>query len=182
MAERIPNDDYATPIKTIRSILNYIDFRTNPFFFEPCRGSGNIYLQVPCLNLTKGWCEINPEIADRRDPNFYGADYLKGPMPVVDIIITNPPFSHWREFLTKSLSQADLVVYLLRINYLGSGSKTGRAKFWRQNPPTHIFALEDRPSFTSDGKTDGTDYAWFCWDRANRIKSTNPFNWIAKGE
>lgn len=81
-------------------------------------------------------------------------------MPV-DLIVTNPPFSLSMEFLTKSLSEAQTVVYLLRLNYLGSAE---RKTFWKQNQPTHLYVLSNRPSFTGLG-TDATEYAWFVWDR-----------------
>jgi len=105
-------------------------------------------------------------------------DYLKTPVGPVDIIITNPPFSLWREFFAKSLSEADTVVYLLRLNVMGGGYTTNLAKFWNDNRPTHLFPLEERPSFTGDGKTDGCNYGWFAWDRGNRIKTNEPFTFL----
>lgn len=177
MAERKENDNYSTPHGAIKSILPYIDFRGNPRCLEPCRGAGNIYNALDGIipGGVKIYCEIAPELYGLDGP---ATDYLKTKLFSVNIIITNPPFSLWREFLTKSLSEAETVVYLLRLNVMGSGSKTNRAKFWNENRPTHIFPLECRPSFTADGRTDGCDYGWFAWDRGNRIKTNEPFTFL----
>jgi hypothetical protein len=55
---------------------------------------------------------------------------------------------------------------LLRINYLGSIS---RHEWWKENSPTALHVLSKRPSFTGKG-TDATDYAWFVWDKSNRLE------------
>lgn len=73
-----------------------------------------------------------------------GVDYLITAFPTVDLIITNPPFPLALQFLQKSLSEAQTVIYLLRLNFLGS---RGRRDFWQANRPTHILALPDRPVF-----------------------------------
>jgi len=169
MTERLENDGYQTPVETVKAIMPFIDFRKFPHVLEPCKGEGNIYDQIDGKICHKSYCEItskpNEPDADRR-----GADYLKTDVFFTTIIITNPPFSLWREFLTKSLSEADTVIYLLRLNVLGSGSRTNRRDFWNANKPTHLFPLQERPSFTGNG-TDRTDYAWYAWDRGNRIKT-----------
>ena len=156
-------------------MLPYIDFRKDASFLEPCAGSGVILELVP--TEFKHHCELNEKnlFVTPFHSNKYGYDYLETNCDYHDIIITNPPFSLWREFLEKSLSEADTVVYLLRLNVFGSGKQTNRADFWNAHRPTHIFALEDRPSFTGDGKTDGCDYAWVAWDRGNRIKTKEFF-------
>ena len=176
MTDRKENDKYNTPRKTIKSILPYIDCRGRPDIGEPCVGTGNIidelYQYNPLGFKSVMTCEIDPDISLKG----YTVDYLEDKSwAKLDIIITNPPFSLWREFLEKSLSEADTVVYLLRLNMFGSGKQTNRADFWNAHRPTHIFALEDRPSFTGDGKTDGCDYAWVAWDRGNRIKTKEFF-------
>lgn len=148
-------DAYQTPAACIESLLANVDLSGINRFLEPCRGNGNIYQRVPAQH--KAWCEIQE-----------GKDYLKTRYRKrFDLIITNPPFSHWREFLEKSLSEADVVIYLLRLNTLGSGVKTNRAAFWNTHKPTHLFPLESRPSFKGGG-TDMTDYAWFVWDKFGR--------------
>jgi len=83
----------------------------------------------------------------------------------VDLIFTNPPFSLAQEFIEHSLPRCNTCIMLLRLNYLGS---IKRHEFWKKNSPTSLFVLSKRPSFTGTG-TDATDYAWFVWDKTNKI-------------
>jgi len=153
-SKRIDKDEYQTPVWAVKLIMNEIDWNAVPTFLEPCLGQGNIFNNYP--GSRKSFFDINS-----------GDDYLKQPISIFDLIITNPPYSLALEFLEKSLGEAKTVIYLLRLNFLGSQR---RHKFWCLNPPTHLFVLSKRPSFTEDGNTDSTEYAWFCWDRGSLIK------------
>lgn len=152
--ERNHLDDYQTPLAPIHALLNNVFDMPHLSFHEPCRGVGNIYNSVECEHKTH--CEITE-----------GIDYLTYlPAHRYDLIITNPPFSLAMEFLQKSLAEADTVIYLLRLNFLGSKK---RQAFWFANRPSHVLVLSSRPSFTGDGHTDSIEYAWFCWDRAHIV-------------
>lgn len=153
---RNPFDFYPTPDEPIDKILKEIDFAKIETFIEPCLGTGVIYNKIP-KHIKKNYAEIQK-----------GKDYLEMSFKS-DIQITNPPFSMALDFLEKSLSEADTVVYLLRLNFLGSQK---RKPFWQKNPPSHVFVLSKRPSFTGKG-TDATEYAWFVWDRKNVVKKPN---------
>lgn len=149
-AERVPKDFYPTPEDAVEVMLQLFEFKRCTWFLEPCRGDGKIYDRVPVEN--KIWAELQE-----------GIDYLTFDdlfLPKNSIIITNPPFSLALEFLTKSLKEAGTVCYLLPLNFLGSKK---RYEFWLENPPTQLFPLSKRPSFTGKG-TDACDYAWFVWD------------------
>lgn len=76
-----------------------------------------------------------------------------------DIIVSNPPYSFAIEFVQKALTLAPVVAMLLRLPWLASQC---RAEWHRENP-AHVCVLPRRPSFTGDGKTDATEYAWFLW-------------------
>lgn len=185
-SHRVDSDFYPTPIKAVDLILEELHQDSDISFLEPCRGNRVIYDRVPYAD--KQWAELSD-----------GVDYLKNAFSA-DLIVSNPPFSLAQEFIEKSLKEASTVVYLLRLNFLGSQS---RYDFWQKNPPTHIFVLSERPAFVSvckgytiDGKkhkgcgktfplgmkgvcdcggkvgpgTDATEYAWFCWDRGDIVK------------
>ena len=64
------------------------------------------------------------------------------------------------------------VAFLLRLGFLAS---VQRAEFWKQNPPTRVIVLSKRPSFTGDGKTDRSEYAFFVWEKGAERK---PVEWI----
>ena len=85
-----------------------------------------------------------------------------------DVIITNPPFSLAMEFLNKSLAvttEKGIVIMLLRLGFMASKK---RYEFMKENPPTDLYILHKRPSFTGKG-TDSQEYAWCIWDK---IKSS----------
>ena len=167
-AVRNKNDLYETPLYAIDLIKQEIDWNKVDVFLEPCYGSGAIWREI---HVMKKFCwEIN-----------FGLDYLKDGHNGfvlhhgydVGLIITNPPFSLAEEFIDRSLDDIMslfgglTVIMLLRINFLGSQK---RRKWWQGKEPTHLFVLSKRPSFNGDGKTDATEYAWFCWDHAWIIK------------
>jgi hypothetical protein len=136
----VEQDFYPTPSKVVDLILQELDPDPEISFGEPCRGNRVIYDRVPYFN--KQWAELSD-----------GVDFLKTPMHV-DLQVTNPPFSLAEEFLEKSLKEADTVVYLLRLNFLGSQK---RYEFWQRHQPTHLFVLSERPSFVDvcKGKKEG---------------------------
>ena len=150
-------DFYPTPYKTLDVLLKEIDFDKINTFLEPCSGDKRILNRIQQLK-TDMVC-FDTEIQD-------GTDYLTTPFSDIDCIITNPPFSLAKSFLTKSLKEAKVVIYLLRLNYLGSQK---RKVFWELNPPTNLYVLSERPSFTGHG-TDATEYAWFIWDKLGVLK------------
>lgn len=149
-------DSYQTPGRCIDAMFQYINWNKVFVFLEPCKGEGAIYNRVPDT-VNKLWTEIR----EARDYFLFDYTYSN-----IDLIVTNPPFSLAMEFLNKSLKEAGTVIYLMRINMLGSKQ---RADFWNDYPPDYLFPITPRPSFTKSG-TDATEYAWFCWDRNNIIK------------
>ena len=66
---------------------------------DPARGEGTFHDAFP-IELTRHWCEIS----EGRD--FFAWDRR------VDWIITNPPFSRFRNFLLHAMAVADNVVFL----------------------------------------------------------------------
>lgn len=184
-ATRKANDLYATPAPSVAALLNVLTIPPGATFLEPCRGPGAIYNRIECRQRL--YCELSE-----------GIDYLTWqPSCRTDLIVTNPPFTLALEFLQKSLSEAHTVIYLLRLNFLGSQA---RRPFWQANQPSHVLVLAERPVFAwfckgPKGKTkgcgaayepgstrtcsncggrvgpgtDATEYAWFAWDRGGVI-------------
>ena len=146
-------DIYPTPRPAVESLRSFLIERgalyTNDRMLEPCRGGGNIIDVFP--EWSWEWCEL-----------LEGRDYLNTAFRAVqfDWSITNPGFYLALEFLKKSLVEADSVAFLLRLNFLGSQK---RRAFWQQHPVKTLLVLSERPSFTVNGKTDSTEYAWFIW-------------------
>lgn len=145
-------DFYATPPWSYENLD--IDWSRFSSAHEPCRGDGRIHFfleeekKIPCT-----YSEINE-----------GLDFFDWKSST-DLILTNPPFSIAKEFIEHSLAKCNTCVMLLRLNYLGSIS---RHDWWKKHIPTALFVLSKRPSFTGKG-TDATEYAWFVWDKTDRI-------------
>lgn len=156
--ERPKDDYYSTPQWCITELFKIINFEklNKEFhwkFAEPCKGDASAILK----NL--------PENSEYADLNS-GIDYLKHQWnSEPDCIITNPPFSLALEFLEKSLNEADVCIYLLRLGFLSSKK---RMNFLNKNKPTNLIILSQRPSFTGKG-TDNSEYAWFIFDKFNRL-------------
>ena len=74
---------------------------------EPARGDGAFYDILP-RHVTRHWCEISD-----------GRDFFDFTTPV-DWIVTNPPWSRFRDFLEHSLRVADNVLFLAPINHFGT--------------------------------------------------------------
>lgn len=130
--ERDEHDHYPTPGWCIQAIAKHINWTKVKTAHEPCIASGSIPLNCP------------PGVQWTGSEIRHGKDYLTNEVGRVDLILTNPPYDLAQEFITKSLQEAACVVYLLRINFLGTEK---RRQWLSQNPPTHLYTLSERPSF-----------------------------------
>jgi len=130
-----------------------IDFKQFTLALEPCKGDGRIVKFLESKGLTVEWAELS-----------LGIDYLKTPYTNIDLILTNPPFSKAIQFFDKAILEANTVIMLQRLNYLGSQI---RFNWWKVNPPSGLIVLSKRPSFIN-GKTDSTEYCWYIWDKTAR--------------
>ena len=75
------------------------------------------------------------------------------------MVVTNPPFSRAAECVKHAVAQAQLVLMLLRLDFLGSQGRAGMHRLLRPA----VYVLPHRPSFTLDGRTDKYNMAWFSW-------------------
>lgn len=156
------NEYFPTPDETVQRLFEVVHIPRDWVCLEPCRGkAGAIYNYLPAGSL---WAELSE-----------GVDYLTTDFGKVDCVITNPPFSLTVEFLTKSFNEADVVIYLQRLNFLGSKK---RKEFWNENKPTNLIVLSKRPSFSGDGNTDGADYCWYIWDPKGRLGLKDTFYFV----
>lgn len=188
VSERREADFYATPLKAVYPILQVPEIRDLLYpgvrILEPC--AGDLAIIQALDDIQKGLDYTCMELREEEQIKWYafayarslvlrgscGQDFLhnwesKFPdllfwdhtEPAYDLCMTNPPFSIWEDFLWKSLSLSDNVLFLLRLSVLGSKK---RYHMWQERHPD-IYVLRDRFSFTGDGKTDSDYYAWFYW-------------------
>ncbi|MDO5527871.1 MAG: hypothetical protein Q4F71_00555 [Paracoccus sp. (in: a-proteobacteria)] len=93
-----------TPRAIAMAVIHDLGAHLQGNVLDPCRGDGAFYDLFPS-GLTRHWCEIS----EGRD--FFVWDRR------VDWIVTNPPFSQFRDFLTHSLKIADNIVFLCVLNH-----------------------------------------------------------------
>lgn len=169
---RKEHDFYATPKWCIGRILERLSDRELPDgkWLEPGAGSGNILKMAAAYRPKVSWTALDIREECREQllvytPNVIITDkYLNPELTPLkdlhyDVAIGNPPYNLALDFIKTARAQADHVLFLLRLNFLGSKR---RQSFWAEHMPD-VYVLPNRPSFTIDGGTDATEYAWFHW-------------------
>lgn len=165
-AERNASVFYPTPIETTLTLASWLDRKGVPTqsVLDPSAGDGAILraFQHPARRLLA--FELREECREQLSfcDEVQIGDALAGPKRsnIARLVAANPPFSLAREFIERFRYAGDTSAFLLRINFLASQS---RAPWWVADPPAHVLVLPKRPSFSGNGKTDATDYAWFVW-------------------
>lgn len=166
-AVRKIEDWYPTPAWCVRRLMERLPYLPGGgAWLEPGAGRGNIIAAARPFKPLVEWTAVELREECREPLNAVGAhevlitDYLRLPVPEprFSVAIGNPPYSRAMEFIEKSLQVADVVAFLLRLNFLGSQK---RAAFHHEHP-ADVYVLPDRPSFTGKG-TDSIEYAWFVW-------------------
>jgi hypothetical protein len=173
---REDKDQYATPERCVTALLNKVFLPTDGLWLEPCAGAGGIIKAVnahPFNRPHEGWdaVELDNKYVDKliEIPNTgfveCPRDFLTWTPPAIigttgkySAIITNPPYTLAFDFIEKSLQLSDVVVMLLRLNFLGTVERYHLSKYLK--PDVHV--LVPRPSFTNNS-TDSCEYGWFVY-------------------
>jgi SAM-dependent methyltransferase len=161
-------DFYETPSWAVRAILRKLPVGEGARILDPGCGTGAI------LRELGAFFPENEVFGIEKDEARFRAVSASTDLPVlhgdfhhhhekVDVIVSNPPYSHALEFVQHAMTLAPVVCMLLRLPWIASQR---RAQWHRENL-SHINVLPKRPSFTADGKTDATEYAWFLWGTEN---------------
>lgn len=94
------NDVVYTDANLAKAIVEH--FKPVGRIMEPCKGSGVFTDLLPGSD----WCELDE-----------GVDFLTDTRTGYDWVVTNPPFSLFRQFLEKSMQISDNVVFLATFNH-----------------------------------------------------------------
>lgn len=173
---RREGDRYYTPrsaaAEMLREIAPLLTETTYGIVVDPACGRG-ARLDAAAMELPNyHWMErvgyeTDPQAAAyvRKHPHsVIEGDFLNLTSgPVVDLFIANPPYSLAQQFVEKMLDERSpytIVACLLRLGFLASQK---RHDWWQARKPSALRVLSARPSFTGDGKTDATEYAWYIW-------------------
>jgi hypothetical protein len=193
---RIVGDAYYTPDPLARAIV--AELQERHFYpsriLEPNVGGGafaRALLRSPHGRPRLTLLDINPTASGLRLENIApdhgylpptmipGVDFLSyQPEEPFHLIIGNPPYAQAEAHVRHALSMSYNVVMLLRSAF---GESAARIDFWTEHPARHVWMLAQRPSFTSDGKTDGCAYSVFWWDNHHEGPTTFTPCWDWKG-
>jgi len=150
-------DFFPTPSWCVRRLLEACQLPVG-MWLEPAVGDGSIVRAVNGIRPGVQWTTV--DIRPECKPDRVG-DFLELPVGGVafDVVITNPPYNLAFEFVQSAMRRAKNVVMLLRLNWLASETRAG---WLRENMPTDIYVLPNRPDFDGGGG-DMTEYAWMLW-------------------
>lgn len=195
-AERSIADYYYTPIPTIQDfwkkfcevegkIIN--DFST---ILDPCAGGDK---NRPCAYptaLIQFDGEPDDQIANSRfwtvdiredSKADYKENYLEHSYGTHPLIISNPPFSLFEDFVRKGMDEVEdggYVIFLQRLNVVGGQDR--QEQFWKHYKPKSIYTHVIRPNFQKGLKVekivngvpklvplsgDSCEYAHFVWQK-----------------
>lgn len=167
MSTHNPHDFFRTPAWVTESILPHAKPCPGRMILDPAAGDGAI---LDVLERTVGFVscvgiEIDTELAAACGASrCLQGDALAMSWGTPDGVIMNPPFRLAEAFVRKAVAEVapgGEVWALLRLAFLES--KTRYASFWKEHRPAAVHVLSKRPSFTSNGASDKTAYAWFGW-------------------
>jgi len=184
-------DDYPTPTYLARWAVNYAKkhFELNEYtdigrtptrsfrFLEPGGGKNSPFALAASQFFPGSIYSVDSKGKQqtvRKGKIFYikGTDFLAWkPSKPFHCIVTNPPFSLAEEFIRHSydlLEPEGMMIMLLKLPFLAS---IKRIPLWLELPPNEIHVIQRRPSFSSDGHTDATEYAFYCWVKS--LKTSN---------
>lgn len=149
---------------------------------EPAAGVGNVIAAMHAAGLGAHRyeaVEIRPEAAAACQQRFSRVRMTIGDFlahrseDVPDLVVMNPPYGGRsqdlaRAFIAHALeivrpNRFALVAALLRMNWYADGRTSGRLQWLKGSGLIRILHLGRRPSFTGDGASDASTYAWGIW-------------------
>lgn len=170
--ERVALDNYPTPAWATRRILEALALegrfggldRCPSEVWEPCAGDGAICRVVRSFFPRSSI--IASDIDDRvrsLPASIANVAFIQDATATMlgasprELLITNPPFNVAHEIIQAQRDSAALCVYLLRRNWLSSGSRAGT--HYRHDMPDE-YLLPDRPSFIVSSKCADSACGW----------------------
>jgi len=178
---------YNTPAQTIRDILYGADLINDHLcnVLEPSAGRGAIVRQLlhrDDFNFIITAVERDPSLfpsslSENPRVRYYNQCFLNNTVEYgFDLIITNPPYDQFFEFLKKAVSLLNFqgkVVFLLRLSLL---TGVRRSEQLLEHRPTDIYCLSRRPYFGWK-QIDSCPYGWCIWEKNPPLLPTQ-FHWL----
>jgi hypothetical protein len=161
--EREQHDFYATQPIAIDGLLSIETFNRN--IWECACGEGHLSKRLE----EKGYTVMSSDLVNRG----YGEqfDFMERLRPWDGDIITNPPYYHAQQFVTRAIENVKFypdakVAMLLRLLFL-EGQERGR--WYKTNPPAVVGVFSKRITCAMNGNFEGLTgtiaFAWFIWKK-----------------
>lgn len=170
-------DEYETPEYITRELLKVEDF--HGLTWEPACGGGKMS-RVLERKLTdhvmSSDIQENNHIYGTKGIDFLSYDY---DIPIVNNIITNPPFKYALGFVLRSKEIAtDKIAMFCKLPFL-EGINRYRMFMDKVFPLKKILMFSHRPTLvkygaSSEGVVGMISYAWFIWDRTSYGRVNKP--------
>ena len=191
---QIPDEHYPTPAWLVDRLLEAVDL-PGGHWLEPSAGDGAIIRAVNARRQDVQWTAV--ELRPMRSALLCAAvdatgktpaeaykppivhspqDFLTLPLSpktveitrfAFDVAIGNPPYSLAREFIDRCLCLAAVVVFPLRLNFLGSEA---RADWFRKIGMPDVFVTPNRPDYSGNGG-DSCEYSWMLWNQVQPARA-----------
>lgn len=166
-------DYYATDPKCAQDIIK-LEKLTGYSILEPCAGELHIAKELGKNNIV-----VTNDIVQRNEKLDYVGDFLETEIPFYfEVVVTNPPFKYFLEFLNKSFEYADKVIFFGRIQIL-EGQKR---KEINEKHLTKVYVYSSRAKVSKGGLEEGFKqsstmcFAWFVYEKNKTAKTT--VEWI----
>lgn len=155
--------------------IEEVDIRKMDSILDPCAG-GSTDFPCPYPQALSDFISDDPQLkfrpfvtVDIRDNSAatYKENYLAKPFGKHPLIISNPPFSMFEEFVEKGfteLTKDGYLIFLLRINALAGQKRNKERQFWGRYPAKYLFVHSKRPCFIKGG-SDSCEYGHFVWQK-----------------
>ncbi|MDB4198103.1 hypothetical protein N9777_07530 [Ascidiaceihabitans sp.] len=171
-------DNFPTPPWATRAllekVLNHIDF-SQFSCLEPACGAGHMSKVLDKYFKTVSSSDLH-NYGYGHQVDFNGEFYSVGSY---DWVITNPPFKHAENFVSKALTIArDGVAVLVRAGFLESIGRYSR--LFNIQPPSYVAQFSERVPIVK-GRLDirattATGYVWCVWEK--KFTSETRLKWI----
>jgi hypothetical protein len=162
------DDFYPTPIEAVRSLMAVE--KLPQVIWEPACGDGAIVKPLRAA----GHDVVATDLIDRGCPNSLGGINFLKPLParpVVDGIVTNPPFRWAQSFITQGLEYAPYVVMLLRLQFLEGAKRREWLKtsgLARVHVSSRRLPMMHRDGWDGPKSTSAVAFAWFVFLRDHK--------------
>lgn len=159
-SERPANDFYPTPSCMVKELIKngFFEVMLDADIYDPCCGKyaiGNVLRQYGFNNITE-------------NDLMYGQDFLADYTDNYhDIVIMNPPFKHFNDFVKKSKRIADKVYCIGKMNFFGAHDRNVN-KLWEHLEWVLPFDRQiafDKPEVDGKVECGMIVSCWMIWNK-----------------